>query len=42
MFGLSAIMLAGLLVLSGCNFNKNNSEENVGLANPASVYCEEQ
>lgn len=43
MLGLSALMLAGLLVLSGCNCNKNNSEEeNVGMANPASVYCEEQ
>lgn len=43
MLGLSALMLAGLLVLSGCTGNKNNpEEENVGIANPASVYCEEQ
>lgn len=40
---LSLFMLfaAWALVLSGCNKTENADEENVGMANPASVYCEE-
>ena len=40
---LAVILWLGTVILAGCNCNKNNSEEeNVGIANPASVYCEEQ
>ena len=37
-------MLAGALILSGCNKTENNPEQEpeVWMANPASVYCVEQ
>ena len=42
LLSLTALLAAGMLVLSGCNKTEDNSEgENVWLANPASVYCEE-
>lgn len=42
LLSLTALLVAGMLVLSGCNKTEDNPEgENVGLANPASVYCEE-
>lgn len=37
-----AVMMACTLVLAGCNKTTNTpEEENLGMANPASVYCEE-
>jgi putative hemolysin len=33
------MLAAGALTIAGCN---NNPNENVEIANPASVYCEEQ
>jgi putative hemolysin len=36
-----AIALAVVLSISGCGGDDNNENES-GLANPASVYCEEQ
>ena len=36
---LAAILWLGTVLLAGCN--KAPTDENVGLANPASVYCEE-
>ena len=38
---LVALLAIWCLTLAGCNDN-NNPDENVGIANPASVYCEEQ
>ena len=38
-FGLIALLAIGVLALTGCN--KSPDEENTELANPASVYCEE-
>lgn len=35
-----AILMAGALILTGCN-NSENSNESMEIANPASVYCEE-
>ena len=43
--GLVALLAAGALTLTGCGKTETpveNPEENLGLANPASVYCEEQ
>ena len=40
-FGLVALLAIGCLTLTGCN-KTENPDENVGIANPASVYCEEQ
>ena len=40
-FGLIALLVAGVLTLTGCGKNEAPIEENVELANPASVYCEE-
>ena len=43
--GLVALLAAGALTLAGCGKTETpveNPEENLGLANPASVYCEEQ
>ena len=37
--GLVALLAIGVLALAGCN--KTPAEENAELANPASVYCEE-
>lgn len=37
-----AIALALLLSISGCGSDDNNDNEQPGVANPASVYCEEQ
>ena len=37
-----AITLAVVLSISGCGGNDDNDNEQSGLANPASVYCEEQ
>lgn len=40
--GLVALLAAGVLTLTGCGDNTAAPiEENVELANPASVYCEE-
>ena len=39
--GLIALLAIGCLTLTGCN-KTENPDENVGIANPASVYCEEQ
>jgi len=36
-----AIALAVVLMISGCGGDEDN-EEQTGIANPASVYCEEQ
>ena len=41
-FGLVALLAIGCLALAGCNKTENPDEKNVGMANPASVYCEEQ
>ncbi|ENU1227065.1 MULTISPECIES: DUF333 domain-containing protein [Providencia] len=36
------LVLAGLVVLSGCVSNNTEMEpKNVGMANPASVYCKQ-
>ena len=41
-FALVAIMTVATLTLAGCEKNTNTpADENVGMANPASVYCEE-
>ena len=40
-FGLVALLAAGVLALTGCGKTEAPVEENVELANPASVYCEE-
>ncbi len=43
-FGLVALLAAGVLTLAGCGKNQtpvDNPEENAEIANPASVYCEE-
>jgi putative hemolysin len=37
-----AIALAVVLSISGCGGNDDNDNEQPGVANPASVYCEEQ
>ena len=43
---LAVILWLGTVLLAGCNKTntpvENPSEENVGIANPASVYCEDQ
>ena len=39
-FGLIALLVIGSLTLTGCN-DTENPDENLGMANPASVYCEE-
>jgi len=39
--GLIALLAIGCLTLTGCN-KTENPDENVGIANPAAVYCEEQ
>ena len=38
---LMALSAIAVLTLTGCN-QPENSDENVGIANPASVYCEDQ
>ena len=40
---LTVILWLGTVILAGCNCNKNNPEQEpeVWMANPASVYCEE-
>lgn len=40
--GLVALLAAGVLTLTGCGNNETPGDENVWLANPASVYCGEQ
>ena len=40
--GLVALLAAGVLTLAGCGNSENPVDENVEIANPASVYCEEQ
>ena len=43
--GLVALLAASILTLAGCGKTGTpveNSEENLGLTNPASIYCEEQ
>ena len=42
-FGLVALLAAGVLTLAGCGKNApvENPDENLEIANPASVYCEE-
>jgi putative hemolysin len=40
--GLVTLLAAGVLALAGCGNTENPDEKNVGMANPASVYCEEQ
>ena len=43
-FGLVALLAAGILTIAGCGKTEapvENSDENVGIANPASVYCED-
>lgn len=43
-FGLVALLAAGVLTLAGCGNNQptvENPDENAEIANPASVYCEE-
>ena len=43
-FGLVALLAAGVLTLAGCGNNQpavENPDGNAELANPASVYCEE-
>ena len=43
-FGLVALLAAGVLTLAGCGNNQTpveNPDENAEIANPASVYCEE-
>jgi len=40
-FWLIALLAIGCLTLAGCN-KTENPDENVGIANPASVYCEDQ
>lgn len=37
-----AIALAVVLMISGCGGDEDNDDEQSGIANPASVYCEEQ
>lgn len=43
-FGLVALLAAGVLTIAGCGKNQTpveNPDENAEIANPASVYCEE-
>lgn len=40
--GLVALLAIGALTLAGCEKSEAPEEKNVGMANPASVYCEEQ
>lgn len=40
-FGLVTLLAAGVLTLAGCGKTEAPAEENVEIANPASVYCEE-
>lgn len=40
-FGLVALLAAGVLTLAGCGKAEIPAEENAEIANPASVYCEE-
>ena len=40
--GLVALLAIGALTLAGCEKSETPEEKNVGMANPASVYCEEQ
>ena len=40
-FGLVALLATGVLTLSGCGKTEAPVEENAEIANPASVYCEE-
>jgi len=37
-----AIALAAALIISGCSSSSDDNQEQPGLANPASVYCEQQ
>ena len=40
--GLAALLAAGVLTLAGCGNNTETPvDENAEIANPASVYCEE-
>ena len=39
--GLVALLAAGVLTLTGCGKTETPTDENVEIANPASVYCEE-
>ena len=39
---LVALLAIGVLTLAGCGKTETPADENVGIANPASVYCEEQ
>jgi putative hemolysin len=36
------LLAAGILTVAGCGKTETPADENVGMANPASVYCEEQ
>ena len=40
-FGLVALLAAGVLTLAGCGKTEAPVDENAEIANPASVYCEE-
>jgi putative hemolysin len=43
-FGIVAVLAVGVLALSGCGNTEapaENSNENAEIANPASIYCEE-
>ena len=40
--GLVALLAAGILTIAGCGNTETPTDENVEIANPASVYCEEQ
>lgn len=39
--GLAALLVAGILTLTGCGNPEVPADENMEIANPASVYCEE-
>lgn len=40
--GLIALLVAGILTLTGCGKSETPADENAEIANPASVYCEDQ
>ena len=40
-FGIVALLAAGILTLAGCGKTEAPVDENAEIANPASVYCEE-
>lgn len=41
-FGLVALLVAGVLTLAGCGKSETPVDESAEIANPASVYCEDQ